>query len=246
MTIRTTPLELDALARLDRHSRECVYWEVDPTHSEHIVDAELAKEAWITNLLIEWGSCGRMVWQDDRLQGMALYAPPAEVPRSRLMPTGPVSVDAIVLTSIALCDAQAPFSYITPLVDAVVGDLMGRGVRAIEAFGYRDGPEEEIDPATLRRDTASQAIGDCTPARCMIPVSWLEELGFSVVAPHHRYPRLRLELGRDLAWRDEVEAALDRLFEDAAAAKGTDLGSWRSAGGKVPARASIESTHRRR
>ncbi len=230
MTIRTTPLALEDLHRLDRHWRECLYWEFDPSRGDTVDDPAMAKEAWITGLLIEWGSCGRMVWQGDGLQGVALYAPPAEVPRARLLPTGPVSVDAIVLTSIGLSEAQAPFSFITPLVDAVVGDLMGRGVRAIEAFGYRDAGDDRIDPADLRRDTAAAAVGDCTPARCMIPAAWLEELGFSVIAPHHRFPRLRLELGRDLAWKNEVEAALDRLFDEAAAEGGIspDL-SWRTA-----------------
>ena len=37
-----------------------------------------------------------------------------------------------------------------------------------------------------------------------------------MIAPHHRYPRLRLELDRDHGWKEDVEAALDRLLEAAA------------------------------
>jgi hypothetical protein len=33
-----------------------------------------------------------------------------------------------------------------------------------------------------------------------------------VVAAHHRYPRLRFELGRDIGWKAEVESALEKLF----------------------------------
>ncbi|MFI2549780.1 GNAT family N-acetyltransferase, partial [Streptomyces rochei] len=40
--------------------------------------------------------------------------------------------------------------------------------------------------------------------------------GFEVVAPHHRYPRLRLELNRDHEWKVDVEEALDRLLKAAA------------------------------
>lgn len=50
----------------------------------------------------------------------------------------------------------------------------------------------------------------------MIDAGFLEDTGFEVVAPHHRYPRLRLELDRDHEWKVEVEAALDRLLEAAA------------------------------
>ena len=37
-------------------------------------------------------------------------------------------------------------------------------------------------------------------------------VGFQDVAPHHRYPRLRYELARDLGWKAEVESALEKLF----------------------------------
>ena len=49
----------------------------------------------------------------------------------------------------------------------------------------------------------------------MIPADFLEDMGFEVVAPHPQFPRLRLELDRDHGWKEEVEAALDRLVEAA-------------------------------
>jgi hypothetical protein len=50
----------------------------------------------------------------------------------------------------------------------------------------------------------------------MIDADFLEKYGFEVVAPHHRFPRLRLELDRDHGWKEDVEAALERLLEAAA------------------------------
>lgn len=41
----------------------------------------------------------------------------------------------------------------------------------------------------------------------------LKDVGFTVVAPHQHFPRLRLELDRGLGWKAEVEAALERLLE---------------------------------
>jgi hypothetical protein len=32
------------------------------------------------------------------------------------------------------------------------------------------------------------------------------------VRPHHRFPRLRLELRNALTWREDVEVALERLL----------------------------------
>ena len=56
-------------------------------------------------------------------------------------------------------------------------------------------------------------LWECSPAECMISAEFLEDYGFEVVAPHHRYPRLRLELNRDHEWKVDVEEALDRLTE---------------------------------
>ena len=48
---------------------------------------------------------------------------------------------------------------------------------------------------------------------CMISAEFLEDFGFEVVAPHHRFPRLRLELDRDHGWKADVEEALERLLK---------------------------------
>ncbi len=60
---------------------------------------------------------------------------------------------------------------------------------------------------------ATAALG-CSDTECMIDADFLEDMGFEVVAPHYRYPRLRLELDRDHEWKFAVEAALDRLLEE--------------------------------
>lgn len=46
----------------------------------------------------------------------------------------------------------------------------------------------------------------------MIDADFLEDVGFTVVAPHHRFPRLRLELDSDHFWKEDVERALDQLL----------------------------------
>ncbi len=46
----------------------------------------------------------------------------------------------------------------------------------------------------------------------MVPADYLLSVGFKTVRPHHRYPRLRLELKSALSWREDVEVALERLL----------------------------------
>jgi hypothetical protein len=76
------------------------------------------------------------------------------------------------------------------LVQGVAKDLMRRGVRAIEAFG------------DLRWSQPS----------CVVPAEHLLAVGFKTVRPHHRWPRLRLEIKTAVSWREDVEVALERLL----------------------------------
>ncbi len=46
-----------------------------------------------------------------------------------------------------------------------------------------------------------------------VDADFLIDVGFTVVAPHRYFPRLRLELDKGLGWKAEVEAALERLLE---------------------------------
>ena len=77
------------------------YWELDPVAGERARDcgggAELEKEAWVSDTLLEWGSCGQFVYVDGVPAGYVLYAPAAYVPRAVAFPTSPVSADAVLL-----------------------------------------------------------------------------------------------------------------------------------------------------
>lgn len=217
----TSPLTLTTIEELSGHARDCVFWEVDPDPMVGAVtDPGFEKEAWVSMVMLEWGSCGRIVWDGDAAVGHAIYAPPVLVPRTSRFPTAPVSADAILLAQLSTDEshgASATVSDQRTLFDAVVDDLVSRGARAIEAFGYRDGGGDitEFDPEELLRGVPRSGGADCSCPRCMIPAALLEELGFEKVAPHHRFPRYRWELGRDIGWKAGVESALDGLVDAA-------------------------------
>ncbi|GAA0423350.1 MULTISPECIES: GNAT family N-acetyltransferase [Streptomyces] len=190
---RLVPLTLDNLPDLPKRCRACVFWELDPVSGEAALRAgrpELEKEAWISAVLLEWGSCGRVVYVDDEPVGFVLYAPPAYVPRSTAFPTSPVAADAVQLTTAWLMPRFQGQGLGRVMVQTVAKDVLRRGFKAIEAFGDARWKE---------------------PA-CVLPAEHLLAVGFKTVRQHPRYPRLRLELRSALSWKEDVELALDRLL----------------------------------
>ena len=235
MSTRITPLRLERFEQLPKHARRCVFWELDPSTlraDDHLADPEFEKEAWLSMVMLEWGSCGQLAVEcgpdDDGVPpddssdatpclGYAFYAPPRAVPRAGLLPTGPVSADAVLLTSMGVeCTAEAD-GLTRQLMASVVGDLVRRGVRALEAFGRTAEVSELTDPRLLTPELrpAIEALGDCSVDQCVIDADLLTDAGFTVVAPHRYFPRLRLELEEGLGWKADVEAALERLLESA-------------------------------
>jgi len=235
VSVRIRPLRLEAFEQLPKHARRCVFWEVEPEtldRGDQLADPEFEKEAWLSMVMLEWGSCGQVANParepdrddgddgDEPCLGYVLYAPPRAVPRAARFPTGPVSADAVLLTSMGI-EPDQPDGVAGLLIGQVVNELVRRGVRALEAFGRTaeaaqlldaDGPDA-ADPE-LRR--AVSALGDCSFATCMIDADFLLDAGFTVVAPHRYFPRLRLELDKGLGWKAEVEEALERLLRSAA------------------------------
>ncbi|OPX08393.1 hypothetical protein [Gordonia sp. i37] len=261
-------LTLESFESLPPHARRCVFWEVDPSmagpldqpesagHTEVVgrgeivgrgvarapFESEFDKEAWISSVLLEWGACGQLATDPATgvIVGTAFYAPPGRVPRSRLFPTSPVSADAILLTSIQVEPGYEEVA--TPLLDAVLVDLMRRGVRAVEAFGLvRGGGPDGAGSGTARRNptpdatpgmrdisewsdeeivsVAREILDNPQPdlcTRCLLDAAFLKASGFDVVASHARFPRLRLELDEGLGWKSEVEGALEKLVVMAA------------------------------
>jgi GNAT superfamily N-acetyltransferase len=192
---RCASLTLDNLDDLPHQCRRCVFWELDPVAREAAEDSggvELEKEAWVSATLLEWGSCGKIVYADSLPAGYVTYAPPVHVPRSLAFPTSPVSADAVLLMTARLLPEFTGGGLGRMLVQAAAKDLSRRGVRAIEAFGR---------------------MGDEVPiGGCVLPADFLLSVGFKTVRPHHLIPRLRLDLRNALSWREDVEVALERLL----------------------------------
>lgn len=193
MSRRIASITLDNLDDLPRRCRRCVFWELDPVSKQRCEAEgfpELEKEAWVSATLLEWGSCGKIGYVDSVPAGYVMYAPPAYVPRALAFPTSPVSPDAVLLMTGHVLPEFEGGGLGRMLLQGVAKDLTRRGVRAIEAFG-----DERWDEPV-----------------CILPAGHLRAVGFKTVRPHHRYPRLRLELKNAVSWREDVEVALERLL----------------------------------
>ncbi|HEY6738403.1 MAG TPA: GNAT family N-acetyltransferase [Actinopolymorphaceae bacterium] len=192
-TRRMVNITLDNLDDLPSRCRRCVFWELDPVAGRRAVEAgdpALEKEAWVSAALLEWGSCGKICYVEDVPAGFVLYAAPIYVPRAVAFPTSPVSGDAALLMTAHIVPEFAGGGLGRMLVQTAAKDLLKRGIKAIEAFGDArwDGPS------------------------CIVPADYLLAVGFKTVRPHHRFPRLRLDLRTTLTWKEDVEAALERLL----------------------------------
>ena len=192
---RVVHVTLDNLDDLPVACRSCVFWELDPVsrgRAAEAGDTQLEKEAWVSRTLLEWGSCGRVVYVDGVPAGYVLYAPPSLVPSSVSFPTSPVSADAVLLMATHVVPEFRGQGIGRVLIQTVAKDLIKRGVRAVEAFGVHEGMEEK--------------------GVCVAPADHFLSVGFKTIRPHPRYPRLRMELKNAVSWREDVEVALERLL----------------------------------
>ncbi|ABW16650.1 GNAT family N-acetyltransferase [Frankia sp. Mgl5] len=193
MSRRIANITLDNIDDLPLPCRRCVFWELDPvarSRAEEAGGTDIEKEAWVSSALLEWGSCGKVVYIDNVPAGFVMFAPPAYVPRSVAFPTSPVSPDAVLLMTAQIVQEFTGQGLGRVLIQSVAKEITRRGYRALEAFGDL-------------RDSGT---------RCVVPADYLLAVGFKTVRPHHRWPRLRLEVKNAVSWREDVEVALERLL----------------------------------
>src|SRR3569623_2006551 len=167
MSRKVVRMTLDHLAELDAPCRRCVFWELDPVRRGRVDEPAAEKEAWMSTVLRDWGSCGRVVVVDARAVGYALYAPPAYFPGAGVFPSAPVSTDAVLLSAVYVDPAARGGGLGRMLVQGMARDLIERGgVSAVEAFGDSRGP------------------GRPGARSCVTPIDFLTSVGFKTQRAH--------------------------------------------------------------
>jgi GNAT superfamily N-acetyltransferase len=219
MSRRLVSITLDTLGDLPTPCRSCVYWELDPAlgaraaepgdtalKNPSLDNTALDKEAWISDTLLEWGSCGLIAYVDGMAAGYALYAPPAYVPRSLAFATAPVSPDAVLLMTARVLPAYTGTGLGRMLVQGVAREVVRRGIRAVEAFGRHSPDRPESDRPESDWPESDRAHS------CLLPAGYLLAVGFKTVRHHPATPRLRLDIRSTATWREDVESALERIL----------------------------------
>lgn len=190
-------LTMAGLSRIPAHCRSCVCWELEPGAAAGMdaADRVFEKEAWLSGVMLTWGSAGLLATAGERTAGYLQFAPPTAAAGAAAFPTAPVSPDAVLLTTVRVEPDFADTGLASRLIAEAVTALTRRRVRAIEAFGSE---LAEPDPGLP----------------CLISADLLRANGFTVIRPHRAYPRLRYELQPGSDWKAEVEAALEALLAD--------------------------------
>jgi len=190
---RTIPLTVDRLALLPAPCQACVFWELDPVRRERLTGDDAAEEkgVWVSQVLRDWGSCGRIAMAEEDPIGYVVWAPPAFVPGADAFPTAPVSTDAVLMTTLYVDPAWRRAGIGRLLIQGMARDLIKRGgIRAVECFADARGRS----------------------GHHVVPQGFCEHVGFKTQRAHGTSPRMRMELRSALTWRDEVEQALERLL----------------------------------
>lgn len=185
-------LTLDNLGRLPEHASSCTFWELDPVrrNATRGHDAE-EKAAWISGMLREWGSIGRVLEVDGEAVGDIIWAPAFYLPGGDGFATAPVSTDAVLLGSLYLDPAYRGQGLGRVLIQAMAKDVINHGgIGAVEAFGSHR-------PGT---------------GACVLPVDFLLAVGFKTHRAHPVHPRMRMDLKTTVRWKEEFEAAAERIL----------------------------------
>lgn len=194
MSRKIVSVTLDNADELPLPCRTCTRWELGRRDG-----GALCKDDWLSAVLLEWGSCGRVLYVDGQVAGFALYAPPAYVAGTTDLHASEVSPDAILLMTARILPPYRGAGLGRVLLQAVVKDALSRrGVKALEAFG-------DLQASSYRGSERDPLVGGC-----VVPADFLSAVGFKTVGRHLRYPRLRLDLRNVLSWREDVEVALER------------------------------------
>lgn len=189
---RLRPMTAADLARLPEPCAGCAFWEASAADlaapADH-PDRAARKADWASQVSAHWGYCGVLAVHDEQVVGFLTMAPARFVRRLPAFSTTPVGPDVAVLLSAQVVDAWRGKGVGRQLVSTAAGLVARRDIRALEAVGTRhEGPS------------------------CMMPVGWLEEVGFSVVREHPVTPRLRMDLHTTQRWPG-LGAAWSRLTD---------------------------------
>jgi len=154
----------------------CLWWEFP---EECIESAKEEKEEvikkklkWLRETSRLFGNCGKILYVDARCVGYAQYAPSKFLPHSSDYQAGPPSGDAVLISCLFI--PQREFRGLglgSQLLQGIISDLRGRGIKAVETFARKGKPENPSGP-----------------------VGFYLKNGFRIYRDDEEFPLMRMEL----------------------------------------------------
>ena len=169
--------------------RECMWWQSRPGRQPP------ERRRFIDDVEADFGPWGKIYRDDGGITGLIQYGPAEQFPRAAVLPGGPPSRDAVLVTCAYLTEAHSPW-VLQSLMLAAIGECKDREIPAIEAFGYRYPADESFEARFLLH-------------RTIFPHDFLRDFGFQPRRAAGRIELMRLDLrGIELA---PASSMLERL-----------------------------------
>lgn len=169
MIYQLQDLDKYSASLLPDRCRSCGWWQ----GHDNGWPGELEAFDWADAAAETFGPWGKLALGDDQVLGMVQYGPASLFKRTRRLPSGPVSEDAVLLTCSEVADGALE-TVRKSLVTAILAELRHNGIATVEAFCAEDKQNE---------------------AACQyFPQDFLRDCGFCLVRSHKGLKLMRLEL----------------------------------------------------
>lgn len=188
--LRFRPMKVSDTLKLPQPCGDCTFWESGLADLASLRDnrAPHQKQGWASAVTQRWGYCGVVAVQDGDIVGYLTMAPESLAPRLGAFAIPPFHDDAAVVLTARVEPEFRGHGTGRHLVQSAAALAAKRDLRALEAIGtYRNAPS------------------------CMLAVSWLESVGFTLDRAHPVSPRMRMDLQTTVRWRSDLGAAWHRL-----------------------------------
>jgi GNAT superfamily N-acetyltransferase len=147
------------LADIPESCKGCLYWEFpeefdrareEGTRSEKRLEFEQKKRVWFLRTLREFGTCGKIVYCDDKPVGYAQFAPSERLPNTdnyESHPVGRSDERVVFLSCLYVAEEELRRKGLgKKLLRSVIDDLRRRGFNGVETFARRGSYDNPSGP----------------------------------------------------------------------------------------------------
>jgi len=137
--------------------RNCLYWgfpeEFERTKAEpskYKQELEDKKREWILQTLREFGTCGKILYYNNKPVGYTEYGPSSRFPNIREYQSQPIEKleeGVVFLSCLFISDKNLRGKGLGErLLNSVIEDLKKRGLKAVETYARRGSPDNPSGP----------------------------------------------------------------------------------------------------